>query len=383
MHNRSAKLLFVAGAGAIASFAVAATVPSPAHADTCLAAPNAPTPAGSHWFYRLDHSANRKCWYLRKVDAAPIASAPSDTSPAGSSDAPASEVAVTPSPSKPTTTAESSQSAPSTLRSSVADARAEYAAPSQRRDPAPAAASSPFPDPAMSTPAEATQQVAAPSAQGAPVPPTPTMNERWSDPTTATAAPASAETADKLRKAAKVAAKSTPAASSATSMSASTIATLIGALLAALAVAGGIVAALVKFGRSEPIVRRDPTERPDLWAGRTEQAVADMYADDFRSSPIDLDASAAAATVNPQQRQNATWQEENDPPAWIKVARERHVANDSIRTDDVPARQPARGEPQANRVGEKTRDSETAREPAPAADEIEQLLALAQKRSAA
>ena len=34
--------------------------------DECLAAPNAPAPAGSHWYYRLEHPTERKCWYVRE-----------------------------------------------------------------------------------------------------------------------------------------------------------------------------------------------------------------------------------------------------------------------------------------------------------------------------
>jgi hypothetical protein len=30
----------------------------------CLAGPNADAPQGKHWYYRLDHAAHRKCWYL-------------------------------------------------------------------------------------------------------------------------------------------------------------------------------------------------------------------------------------------------------------------------------------------------------------------------------
>ncbi len=33
--------------------------------DACLAAPNAPAPAGSHWFYHTDQASQRKCWYLK------------------------------------------------------------------------------------------------------------------------------------------------------------------------------------------------------------------------------------------------------------------------------------------------------------------------------
>jgi hypothetical protein len=35
-------------------------------ADECLAQPNAPTPQGQHWYYRIDHANDgRQCWYLR------------------------------------------------------------------------------------------------------------------------------------------------------------------------------------------------------------------------------------------------------------------------------------------------------------------------------
>ena len=33
--------------------------------DNCLAAPNAPAPPGSHWYYRTDPVKQIKCWYLR------------------------------------------------------------------------------------------------------------------------------------------------------------------------------------------------------------------------------------------------------------------------------------------------------------------------------
>jgi hypothetical protein len=37
-------------------------------ADECLAAPNSPAPPGSHWYYRSEHSTQRKCWYVRQED---------------------------------------------------------------------------------------------------------------------------------------------------------------------------------------------------------------------------------------------------------------------------------------------------------------------------
>jgi hypothetical protein len=38
---------------------------NPARADDCRAGPNAPAPAGTHWYYRLDWATQRKCWYVR------------------------------------------------------------------------------------------------------------------------------------------------------------------------------------------------------------------------------------------------------------------------------------------------------------------------------
>jgi hypothetical protein len=39
--------------------------------DTCLDAPNAPAPPGSHWYYRTDKPTQRKCWYVRPIDQPP------------------------------------------------------------------------------------------------------------------------------------------------------------------------------------------------------------------------------------------------------------------------------------------------------------------------
>ncbi len=36
----------------------------PAMAAECLGAPNRDAPAGSHWYYHMDRTADRKCWYI-------------------------------------------------------------------------------------------------------------------------------------------------------------------------------------------------------------------------------------------------------------------------------------------------------------------------------
>ena len=35
-----------------------------ARAEDCLAGPNAQSPQGKHWYYRIDRATKRKCWYL-------------------------------------------------------------------------------------------------------------------------------------------------------------------------------------------------------------------------------------------------------------------------------------------------------------------------------
>ena len=45
--------------------AAPAAAPAAAAADDCLAAPNRTSPAGTHWYYRIDRNSGRHCWYLR------------------------------------------------------------------------------------------------------------------------------------------------------------------------------------------------------------------------------------------------------------------------------------------------------------------------------
>lgn len=42
----------------------AAPADDPAAKDECLSAPKASTPAGGHWYYRIERGTKRKCWYL-------------------------------------------------------------------------------------------------------------------------------------------------------------------------------------------------------------------------------------------------------------------------------------------------------------------------------
>jgi hypothetical protein len=50
-----------------------------APAADCISAPNGASPNGQHWYYHLDRAKNRKCWYLRAIDASRSVGSPVDT----------------------------------------------------------------------------------------------------------------------------------------------------------------------------------------------------------------------------------------------------------------------------------------------------------------
>ena len=59
---------------------IAGMIGTPARAaDECIAAPNAPSAKGHHWYYRIDRATQRKCWYQRAQDA--VAQRPARSAP--------------------------------------------------------------------------------------------------------------------------------------------------------------------------------------------------------------------------------------------------------------------------------------------------------------
>jgi len=184
MSNRSVKFVPALFAGVVAganlatmtdlraqviSAAEAAMPATQAAADSCLSAPKGATPAGSHWYYRIDRVTKRQCWYLREESdtaddkftrAAPPASAPAPSS-AAAEPAPPQQRAIT--------------------RKSVADARAEWVSQQPRAEPnSPAKVErtvAAAPAPAVQN----TQRVAMPNVLA----PAPLSSMRWNDaPTT-------------------------------------------------------------------------------------------------------------------------------------------------------------------------------------------------------
>ena len=181
MSNRSVKFapaLFagvVAGANLAAmtdlraqvltTAAEAATQAPQAAADSCLTAPKGATPAGSHWYYRIDRVTKRQCWYLREEEAdtaddkfaraAPPASAPS----AAEEPMSAQQRTIT--------------------RKSISDARAEWVSQQPRAEPA-----------KVERTVAAVPAVAVPNSPRAAMPnvlaPAPLSSMRWNDAPTAT-----------------------------------------------------------------------------------------------------------------------------------------------------------------------------------------------------
>jgi hypothetical protein len=109
MPNRTAKFVSAVFASlvAVASLTTISHGATPA-ADDCLAGPKDQTPQGGHWYYHIEHSTNRHCWYLKDEHDKLSQIAPPNASPSATPIAPNTE---TP------------------MQRSIADARAELPAP--------------------------------------------------------------------------------------------------------------------------------------------------------------------------------------------------------------------------------------------------------------
>src|ERR1700743_3670220 len=122
MPNQNAKFVSAVFAGVLAGANFTPALNNSAHAEDCLAAPNAQTPHGSHWYYRLEHGTKRHCWYLREGSDTHEQSAAVTSSPA-------------PAPAKPAPAKPAPAKAEAPVQGSVANARAELPWPQQRTTP--------------------------------------------------------------------------------------------------------------------------------------------------------------------------------------------------------------------------------------------------------
>ena len=64
-------------------------MPNTARTDDCLTVPNSSAPQGTHWYYHVDRTNQRKCWYVRATSQPAqqgAAQATSEAAPAAQSD---------------------------------------------------------------------------------------------------------------------------------------------------------------------------------------------------------------------------------------------------------------------------------------------------------
>ncbi|MGY4313409.1 hypothetical protein [Bradyrhizobium sp. JR3.5] len=174
MSNRSAKfaaalavsMLAAANFTAMAQTAASTASTNTANAktaDSCQSAPKGTAPAGSHWFYHLDRSTQKKCWYLGDAKNKVVAkTATTQQQPAAA-------------PDTATADAQPPQSQPAppqpAMRKSVADAHAEW--------PSPQAAAAPVAPPAAGQ-ADGAAAATDPTASGTNAQAS-EVNARWLD----------------------------------------------------------------------------------------------------------------------------------------------------------------------------------------------------------
>jgi len=295
MGNRTAKFIsaligsIIAGAPFAAVSQNAPSTPTTANAASdCLASPKGVAPQGQHWFYRLERSTKRQCWYLRAEGGKD--SAKTTQSAQAATD---------------TTTADTS--APQ--QRSVQDARAEYLTPQSTAAPAVLAQAKPAP----------TQQAASPTADSNAQ--QPAIAARWPDATATSPAPqpepapvtAVAQPSAKPAKApVALAAAEIPADKPTGSLQ-----TLLLVIVGALALAGLLASVIYRFAGGRVRVQagdhrrvnwdhREPQDHDD---GRAPWLEAENAPRVRQSGPIDFDAARPQA-ARPQAPQLAAFTNE-------------------------------------------------------------------------
>lgn len=123
MSNRTAAIACAVIAGCVSILGTsvsvnAAPAAEPAAQNECLSAPKGATPAGAHWYYRVEKGTKRKCWYLADEVAktkTAVTPAPASSDSAEADTLPPTK--ITPAPKQET--------AKKPIQKSIANARAE------------------------------------------------------------------------------------------------------------------------------------------------------------------------------------------------------------------------------------------------------------------
>jgi hypothetical protein len=234
MPSRTAKFVSAAFASILAGVPLTTASNSAAPAtDNCLSGPKNQAPQGSHWYYRIEHATQRHCWYL-KDESEKLSQAASPSSP----------------------------KAEPAMQRSIANAHAELTSPPVRIEQATnAAAGQPAPANAAGT---ETNQLAAPRDPNTQLS---AVASRWPEPSNAVspvnpgpAAGNSGATVQPNSKATRlpaVAAVTLAAADSSSAKQSGAAHMLLIVILGALSIAGLIGSAVLRFGGTRPVDRRD------------------------------------------------------------------------------------------------------------------------------
>lgn len=274
MSNRTAMIASAVVAGCVSFFSMSMSVTAEPAAEStaneCLAAPKAATPAGAHWYYRIEKGTKRKCWYL--ADAGAKLAKPATATAAS----PVTEQDAPPPPNKP-------------MRNSVANARAELTTGAPNEDQSLAETTWPPLTPADQAAAREDNQAAA--TQPAPEPGNTQQGwniaSRWPEPKTVasvdeqpaangpeSAQPAPALTSDRLvaaatpaPAAAPVTAAQAPATTAAdpTDSEAISIRVLLSVLVGVLALAAIVGPMIFKYIRPRRKDERAYAQRRPIW----------------------------------------------------------------------------------------------------------------------
>ena len=256
MGNRAAKFISTLVASILAGAPLAAVsqnAPTPSStanaAPDCLASPKDAAPQGQHWYYRLDRTTKRKCWYLRaageKESARTAQAAPA------LSDSPTPE-------------------APAPRQNPVQDARAEYLSP--RGTAAAKTANVPMQAAAAAPVQQSADQAADGNAQQ------PAGAAPWPDVSTASAPPAPSPAPTVVAAAAQPSAKASkspspvaPAAAdnSTTDKPTGSLQMLLLVIGGALALAGILASLIYRFAGAR--FRRRTADRHGHWNDRQAQ----------------------------------------------------------------------------------------------------------------
>lgn len=223
-------------------------------ADTCQSAPKGTAPAGSHWFYHLDRSTQKKCWYLGDAKNKVVAKT-----------ATAQQQQPAAAPDTATADAQPPQSQPAppqpAMRKSVADAHAEW--------PSPQAAAAPVAPPAAGQ-ADGAAAATDPAASGTNAQAS-DVNARWLDASSMAGTNGTRHAADQPtvvaqadatpQQAAAPAAAAPVAAEASAEKSSSSTQMLLIVMVGALALAGLVSALVFRLTHT----RTPPYEISDEW----------------------------------------------------------------------------------------------------------------------